>query len=89
MLREVEFKLKKNPPFKFGPRTIDLDLLLYDDEVIEDDDLTVPHPRMHERKFVLEPLCELIDQKSMHPILNKSWISLLEEIQDQDCTRME
>lgn len=44
---------------RFGPRTIDLDLLLYDDEVLEDPDLTVPHPRLADRRFVLEPLYEL------------------------------
>ena len=42
-----------------GPRTLDLDLLVYGDEVIEDPGLTVPHPRLHERRFVLEPLAEL------------------------------
>jgi 2-amino-4-hydroxy-6-hydroxymethyldihydropteridine diphosphokinase len=44
---------------RFGPRTIDLDLLLYDDAVIEEPMLSVPHPRLHERRFVLEPLHEL------------------------------
>jgi 2-amino-4-hydroxy-6-hydroxymethyldihydropteridine diphosphokinase len=44
---------------RFGPRTIDLDLLLYGDAVIDEPGLTLPHPRMHERRFVLEPLAEL------------------------------
>jgi len=44
---------------RFGPRTIDLDLLLYGDEVVDEPGLTVPHPRLHERRFVLEPLVEL------------------------------
>jgi 2-amino-4-hydroxy-6-hydroxymethyldihydropteridine diphosphokinase len=44
---------------RFGPRTIDLDLLLYGDEMIDEPGLTVPHPRLHERLFVLEPLTEL------------------------------
>lgn len=44
---------------RFGPRTIDLDLLLYDGEGIDEADLVVPHPRLHERRFVLEPLAEL------------------------------
>jgi 2-amino-4-hydroxy-6-hydroxymethyldihydropteridine diphosphokinase len=44
---------------RYGPRTIDLDLLLYDDEVVDEPGLTVPHPRLHERRFVLEPLAEL------------------------------
>jgi 2-amino-4-hydroxy-6-hydroxymethyldihydropteridine diphosphokinase len=46
-------------PGERGPRTLDLDLLLYDDERIEEPGLTVPHPRLHERRFVLEPLAEL------------------------------
>ena len=44
---------------RYGPRTIDLDLLLYGDEVIHEPELEVPHPRLHERRFVLEPLVEL------------------------------
>ena len=44
---------------RFGPRTIDLDLLLYDDVVIDEPGLRVPHPRLHERRFALEPLAEL------------------------------
>lgn len=44
---------------RYGPRTLDLDLLLYGDQVIEEPGLRVPHPRLHERRFVLEPLTEL------------------------------
>ena len=44
---------------RFGPRAIDLDLLLYDDETVDQPGLTVPHPRLHERRFALEPLAEL------------------------------
>ena len=44
---------------RFGPRTIDLDLLLYGDEIVDEPGLTVPHPRLHERVFALEPLAEL------------------------------
>jgi 2-amino-4-hydroxy-6-hydroxymethyldihydropteridine diphosphokinase len=44
---------------RFGPRTIDLDLLLYGEEVVDQPGLTVPHPRLHERRFALEPLAEL------------------------------
>jgi 2-amino-4-hydroxy-6-hydroxymethyldihydropteridine diphosphokinase len=46
-------------PGEHGPRTLDLDLVLYGDERIEEPGLTVPHPRLHERRFVLEPLAEL------------------------------
>jgi 2-amino-4-hydroxy-6-hydroxymethyldihydropteridine diphosphokinase len=47
---------------RYGPRTIDLDLLLYGDEVIDEDGLKIPHPRLHERRFVLEPLADLAPQ---------------------------
>ena len=44
---------------RFGPRTIDLDLLVYGDEILDEPGLTLPHPRLHERRFALEPLAEL------------------------------
>jgi len=50
---------------RFGPRTIDLDLLLYGDEEIHGPDLAVPHPRMHERAFVLKPLAEIAPQATI------------------------
>jgi 2-amino-4-hydroxy-6-hydroxymethyldihydropteridine diphosphokinase len=59
-LLDVELQLgrtREGP--RFGPRTIDLDLLLYGDEQLDEPGLTVPHPRLHERRFVLEPLAEL------------------------------
>jgi len=55
---EAELGRERGGP-RFGPRTIDLDLLLYDDAVIDEPGLTVPHPRLHERRFALEPLAEL------------------------------
>ncbi len=47
---------------RWGPRTIDLDLLLYGDEIVDEPGLCVPHPRLHERRFALEPLAELAPQ---------------------------
>lgn len=99
-LHAIEKQLKKSPPFKFGPRTIDLDLLLYGDLILPSrekwphestnqrvNELTIPHPRMHERRFVLEPLCELIDPKARHPVLDSTWKELLQKTMDQDCRR--
>jgi 2-amino-4-hydroxy-6-hydroxymethyldihydropteridine diphosphokinase len=59
-LLEVEQRFGRvRIPGEHGPRTLDLDLLLYGDEEIDEPGLTVPHPRLHERRFVLEPLGEL------------------------------
>jgi 2-amino-4-hydroxy-6-hydroxymethyldihydropteridine diphosphokinase len=55
---EQELGRRREGP-RFGPRTIDLDLLLYDDAELDEPGLTVPHPRLHERRFALEPLAEL------------------------------
>src|SRR5262249_15637760 len=59
VLLEVERNLGRVREERFGPRTIDLDLLLYGDRVLAGPSLTVPHPRMQERPFVLEPLAEI------------------------------
>jgi 2-amino-4-hydroxy-6-hydroxymethyldihydropteridine diphosphokinase len=56
---------------KFGPRTIDLDLLFYGDMIIRTDELEIPHPRMAERRFVLEPLFELLRDRK-HPITGQT-----------------
>jgi 2-amino-4-hydroxy-6-hydroxymethyldihydropteridine diphosphokinase len=58
-LQEVERKLGRVRDERFGPRTIDVDLLTYHDDVIDEPDLQVPHLRIHERAFVLVPLAEL------------------------------
>jgi 2-amino-4-hydroxy-6-hydroxymethyldihydropteridine diphosphokinase len=92
-LREIEKKLKKAPAKRCGPRTIDLDLLLYGNHVIlsptkDETALHVPHPRMHERRFVLEPLCELIDTNASHPVTKEQWGDLLKKSRSQDCIKI-
>jgi 2-amino-4-hydroxy-6-hydroxymethyldihydropteridine diphosphokinase len=59
VLLAVERRLGRERRERWGPRTIDLDLLLYGDEVIDEAGLTIPHPRLHDRRFVLEPLAGL------------------------------
>ncbi|MFL0250584.1 2-amino-4-hydroxy-6-hydroxymethyldihydropteridine diphosphokinase [Clostridium neuense] len=78
-LLEVEKKLKRERKIHWGPRTIDLDILLYDSIVTEDEHILVPHPRMHERLFVLEPLCDIAPYK-MHPLLNERIIDIKNKI---------
>jgi 2-amino-4-hydroxy-6-hydroxymethyldihydropteridine diphosphokinase len=63
-LKETEAEIGRSPTEQWGPREIDLDLLTYGDQHIEDDDLCVPHPRMGERAFVLVPLAELTGSDS-------------------------
>jgi 2-amino-4-hydroxy-6-hydroxymethyldihydropteridine diphosphokinase len=70
-LLEIERRLGRERHRKWAPRTIDLDLLLYDDVVLRSDELTIPHPLMHERDFVLLPLAE-IAADVVHPILHLS-----------------
>ncbi|TAL63263.1 MAG: 2-amino-4-hydroxy-6-hydroxymethyldihydropteridine diphosphokinase [Bacteroidetes bacterium] len=66
----------------YASRIIDIDILLYEDQVIDEESLKIPHPEMHERKFVLVPLCE-IGSKMIHPVLNKSIASLLKRCKDK------
>jgi 2-amino-4-hydroxy-6-hydroxymethyldihydropteridine diphosphokinase len=68
---------------RFGPRTLDLDILLYDDLILNSEHLIIPHPRMHERRFVLKPLCD-IDPSIVHPVLRKSVAQLLKELGDSE-----
>jgi 2-amino-4-hydroxy-6-hydroxymethyldihydropteridine diphosphokinase len=67
---------------KYTSRIIDLDILLFGNRIIENDSLSVPHPMMHERRFVLIPLCEIAPDL-VHPILEKSIKTLLSECQDK------
>ena len=75
---------------KWGPRVIDLDLLLYGADTMSEPDLEVPHPHMHRRKFVLAPLAEL-DPEVRHPVLAKTASQMLRELEDEDqqLTRLE
>jgi 2-amino-4-hydroxy-6-hydroxymethyldihydropteridine diphosphokinase len=75
-LLEIEKTLGRDRREKWSPRTIDLDLLLYADQIIDDPDLKVPHPLMHTRRFVLQPLSE-IAPNALHPTLGISIHQLL------------
>lgn len=80
LIANIEKALKRERIVHWGPRTIDLDILLYEDCVIRESDLIIPHIEMHKRNFVLEPLVEIAPEM-VHPLLNKTVYELYEELQ--------
>jgi 2-amino-4-hydroxy-6-hydroxymethyldihydropteridine diphosphokinase len=84
---EVEQILGRNREIRWGPRTLDLDILLYNQENIETESLSVPHPRMLERAFVIIPLLEL-NPGIMLPKVETPLNDILEEIQDNEGVRL-
>ena len=80
-LLRVEQSLGRTREIAMSPRTIDLDLLLHGNETVSTDSLTLPHPRLHRRRFVLVPLAELAPQL-VHPTLNKTITELLNALDD-------
>lgn len=81
ILQETERGLGRDIDRRSGPRTMDLDLLLYGDQVIHDGDLVVPHARLHERRFVLTPLAE-VTRNLVHPVLGQTVSTLLAALHD-------
>jgi 2-amino-4-hydroxy-6-hydroxymethyldihydropteridine diphosphokinase len=67
---------------QYSSRKIDVDILFYDDLILDEESLRIPHPRLHERKFVLIPLCEIAPE-FVHPVLKKSVTELLEMCEDR------
>ncbi|GAB4522785.1 MAG: 2-amino-4-hydroxy-6-hydroxymethyldihydropteridine diphosphokinase [Anaerolineales bacterium] len=83
VLKGIEMRLGRRSTFRYGPRVIDLDIIFYDDLCLDTPCLSIPHPRMHQRAFVLVPLCDIAPQW-MHPRLHKTVRALRAEISSQE-----
>lgn len=79
MAIERELGRVRTPGARYEDRPMDLDILFYDDAIISKDNLVIPHPRMHERRFVVEPMNDLAPD-FVHPTLKKSMKQLLDEL---------
>jgi 2-amino-4-hydroxy-6-hydroxymethyldihydropteridine diphosphokinase len=79
---EIEKRMGRTRNKKWEPRVIDIDILFFNDVRLNSKGLVIPHPRLHERRFVLEPMCEILPGR-IHPVFNKTVSSLLEELHDK------
>ncbi len=80
VLLEIEKILGRERTIKWGPRSIDLDILMYDQFITHEDNLIIPHPRMHEREFVLKSLVEIAPHL-IHPVLKRSMSDLIQDLE--------
>jgi 2-amino-4-hydroxy-6-hydroxymethyldihydropteridine diphosphokinase len=87
LLLDIERSLGRRRERPLAPRTLDLDLLLYEGEIIESETLSLPHPRLHQRRFVLAPLAELIPD-SQHPTLGATFAQHLAATSDRPYVRL-
>ncbi len=70
-LKDIEEEMGRGETFRWGPRIIDLDILLFDELVVDEENLKIPHPYLHRRDFVLDPLCEIAEHVR-HPVFKES-----------------
>jgi 2-amino-4-hydroxy-6-hydroxymethyldihydropteridine diphosphokinase len=83
LLKRIEGDMGRRQGAKWGPRLIDLDILLYNDLITEEGDPAIPHPLLHRRDFVLKPLSEIAPDK-VHPVLAKKIRDLLRDLREDD-----
>lgn len=86
-LKRLETTLGRKASFQYGPRLIDIDILFYDDLVLDSPSLVIPHPRLHERGFVLLPLMDIAPDL-IHPVIKKSVRELIAFCNVSDITRI-
>lgn len=82
-LLAIEEELKRVRTIHWGPRTLDLDIIFYDDYVTDDPHVILPHPRAHERVFVMEPMAQIAPY-FIHPVLNKSMTDILKALNEHE-----
>jgi 2-amino-4-hydroxy-6-hydroxymethyldihydropteridine diphosphokinase len=87
ILQQIELDLGRKKTQRWGPRAIDLDILLWGDQVIAEAHLQVPHLELHRRRFALEPLCELAPE-AIHPVLGEKVQDLLGRVLMQDVVKL-
>jgi len=87
LVKAIERKLGRKPTLRFGPRLVDIDILFYDDLILDSPDLTIPHPRLVERAFVLLPLRE-IAPKLVHPLLGATIEELWQKAENLEGIRL-
>ncbi len=86
-LLEIESDIGRVRTVRWGPRVVDLDIIFYDEQIICETDLKIPHQDMHNREFVLKPMCD-IEPNFEHPILKKTISKLYEELLNHTKTEM-
>jgi len=79
VLKNIEREMGREESFRWGPRKVDLDILLFDTIILTEDSLEIPHPLLHKRYFVLRPLCEIASD-ILHPLLKVSIFDLLQQL---------